>query len=340
MFELGDQPNWANTEKAKDCDGISFVESVLSDEPDKCLRERGFAIIQIPHDVRKIYDNFLDSFEGFSKAPLEYRSKFALLQFGQEDSHSPNQLHGYSEVPCLKSQFMMRVEGHSPGQLLENPKELKSSGTRLFFELDEICRKAASSSDSQQPFSKLNRLLDPPCDDFPENYISSSILDCFHYFGEEKSLPGKSDRFCNNHASHTDSGLLTAVITTDVPGLEVLDQKLGEWVSVEKHIHEFCKETGNEHRNFATLFWGDSVVYLDKEGLDPCLHRVEKTETERFSVVFKQRTTPLDSPPRYQEDFVLAEIQQKALLRNPMFKKRSRTLMGFGIVACFLKVIF
>lgn len=65
----------------------------------------------------------------------------------------------------------------------------------------------------------VDRILDPICevdqpvfrdkDDsavccskfVPKNYISSSIMDCFHYFEPNRQ---KSVRFVNNHGSHTD----------------------------------------------------------------------------------------------------------------------------------------
>jgi len=43
------------------------------------------------------------------------------------------------------------------------------------------------------------------------------------------------------------------------------------------------------------------------------MHRVGKSEKERYSVVFKQRTTPLTTACRYQEDYILADLQMKAV---------------------------
>ena len=78
----------------------------------------------------------------------------------------------------------------------------------------------------------------------PPNFVSSSIMDNFHYrswphqdddknhkdckHGQDLDSESKHStcQFFNNHASHTDSGLLTAVVTTDEPALEVYDRKL------------------------------------------------------------------------------------------------------------------
>jgi hypothetical protein len=189
-------------------------------------------------------------------------------------------------------------------------------------------------------------------------YISSSIMDTFYYFGtfEEAGVepppasttggnapmmgafeapddPDASEkdtdvRHVNNHAAHTDSGLLTAVIVTDTPALEVLDQSTGEWVALELHLHEYCRVNQLDHRSFATVFWSDSVVYLREQAdrrslavpergsakdLVPCLHRVARAEGSRVSIVYKQRSSPLRTAPRYQEDYMLAKLQLDAL---------------------------
>ena len=158
----------------------------------------------------------------------------------------------------------------------------------------------------------------------PFGYVSSSIMDNFHYFAPSHE---KHEKFYNNHSAHTDSGLMTVVIITDEPGLEILDQKMEKWVRIEQLMQEYLKESGECdsdvlcHRRYATFFWSDSVEYLNNapcvlEGsaaieLKPLFHRVADCEHERYSVVFKQRTAPLRTHCRYQEDYVLASIQRK-----------------------------
>jgi hypothetical protein len=120
-------------------------------------------------------------------------------------------------------------------------------------------------------------------------------------------------RYYNNHAAHTDSGLLTVVITTDVPGLELVDQKEKKWLAIERLVHTFVREANGTslegdlgHRRYAVVFWSDSLEYLVAgkrlpEGWNmprACLHRVEKCDSGRYSVVFKQRTTPLKTACR------------------------------------------
>jgi hypothetical protein len=164
-------------------------------------------------------------------------------------------------------------------------------------------------------------------------YISSSIMDNFHYFNhasfgdnEKKLIEDtkqnkairKEEQFFNNHASHSDSGLMTVVVVTDEPGLEVFDQQEKCWIALERLLHQYLKKVNKDqdkffHRRYATIFWGDSHVYLKSNKLHECMHRVSSSKAERYSVVFKQRTSPSATAPRYQEDYELGMAQLKAL---------------------------
>jgi len=220
-------------------------------------------------------------------------------------------------------------------------------GLNLYQGLDQLCRNAeyeVMNSLSLDP-SLVDSILDPiykkgnvssrdskdslvcTTDYMIPNYISSSIMDNFHYFNtfdkkvEEEEQPTnskhlrKEEQFFNNHASHSDSGLMTAVVVTDEPGLEVFDQKEKCWIALERLIHEYvAKELpGTSHRKYATIFWGDSHVYLKGANLHESMHRVASGKGERYSVVFKQRTSPTATAPRYQEDYELALVQLKAM---------------------------
>ena len=52
-------------------------------------------------------------------------------------------------------------------------------------------------------------------------YISSSLLDMFHYYNKFDREDGSNEKYKNNHLSHTDSGILTLVPCAAIPGLEV-----------------------------------------------------------------------------------------------------------------------
>ena len=213
---------------------------------------------------------------------------------------------------------MLRLGGAGTQELLRTPHEFGESAQKLFSLFDakarELSRHALQSLPGGQA-DKVDAVLDPligPNRELVPNYISSSILDSFFYAGRNE------ERHVNNHAAHTDSGLLTMVVCTDNPGLEIYDTKLEQWIAVEEMIHEHVASNGSgaeeqAHRQFAVAFFSDSVVYIDaKKRLKPVLHRVAGATEERISVVFKQRALPRVSM-RYQEDYVLCDLQDKAL---------------------------
>eukprot|EP00026_Physarum_polycephalum_P003733 Phypoly_transcript_03747.p1 GENE.Phypoly_transcript_03747~~Phypoly_transcript_03747.p1 ORF type:complete len:611 (+),score=151.66 Phypoly_transcript_03747:440-2272(+) len=341
-FELGEQPNWAGTDACVP-QPADYIPSVIS-EGVASLNKRGYAIIELPTEVSDAYSDFHAAFEAFSQSPLEHKQKYATQQF-DTNAHSPNQFHGFSVVDGLKEQFMMRLCG--PGTLLTTPgsyhtgnysstEDMGRVGMKLYEYLDQICRKVAHDAVKKLGIapSKVDILLDPvhqigkPVERdaahpdvcfshyVPDGFVSSSIMDNFHYyntFDKPAQQENGGERFYNNHSAHTDSGLLTVVVTTDEPGLEVYDQQLKQWIALEHHLHQHVKTTRKNHREYATIFWADSVSYLKAPGLQPCLHRVGKSTKERYSVVFKQRTSTLTTPCRYQEDYVLADIQKKAM---------------------------
>jgi len=316
-FKLGEQPDWAHVEGTADIDGPGFVEELLASGGPKSLIERGFCVVQITEEEAEAGRRFLKVYEGFALSPIEERARFAQVQF-DEASFSPNQFHGYSEVADLKTQFMMRImgtelEGSELGPLLF-PDEFKEFGGKAFEVYDAICRRLeaeVSRSLGESEENLFEAILDPvnETNQLPPNYISSSILDNFHYLGGDHK-----NRFVNNHGSHTDSGLITLVFNTSEPGLEVLDQKQNKWIAIDRHVQEY--EKVHPEKTLAIAFWGDSVGLLQLSAcktLTPCLHRVASTKGARFTSVFKQRPSPMRSAPRYQEDYPIAVMQSRAL---------------------------
>eukprot|EP01112_Ceratiomyxa_fruticulosa_P015827 TRINITY_DN470_c0_g1_i4.p1 TRINITY_DN470_c0_g1~~TRINITY_DN470_c0_g1_i4.p1 ORF type:complete len:413 (+),score=81.41 TRINITY_DN470_c0_g1_i4:1941-3179(+) len=231
---------------------------------------------------------------------------------------------------------------------------------RYYEELDQLCRRALYSAVDhlnmgEEGYKKLEKILDPvpsiemkyPFVDtwkrdtsdievvtdpvkgdicttsyvYP-GYISTSLLDVFCYQNTFNKSDGSHKKYKNNHLSHSDSGILTAVPISDVPALEVFDQTLQKWIALERLVHKWAEQTGRNHKNYVTVFWGDSHEYLSKENTSECMHRVARCDDllsdelnppKRFSHVFKMRTFSLFTAPRYQEDYELSLCQLKSL---------------------------
>ena len=329
----------------------SFVYSLLNRETvAESLVSRGYAIITLPTETSFIYSSFYSLCQLFFKSSDRFKQNYSQIQFN-ESNKSPNSLHGYSLVQNTKEQFMIRYINSASTETLktlktpnngfinisdsEEKEEKKAKcddfgvlGLLLFEKLDILSRNIMK--DVLHLYNKqesiLNEILDPiniingnisrnkdHC--FGEytlnGYISSSVLDCYHYFGD-------SDSNKYGHDVHTDSGLLTLIpMTFNNPSLQIFDQKEEEWINIEQLLLEYCNKN-DKSKEYGVVLLGESVEpYINKHinnlenMLKPSFYRIDNGAEERFSVVYKQRTAPLRSHARYQEDFFLAKLHSE-----------------------------
>ncbi len=143
-----------------------------------------------------------------------------------ESTFTPNQFHGYSQMQGLKEQFMIRAPGHGvqlylPGKQGERGLHFGTLALTLYQQLDLLGRRCLYEVADVLgvPHSQVDRVLDPLNKREPDirvaesaigancttgfvydNYISSSILDVFHYFNTFAKQDASDERFHNNHA--------------------------------------------------------------------------------------------------------------------------------------------
>jgi len=83
--------------------------------------------------------------------------------------------------------------------------------------------------------------------------------------------------------AHTDTGILTVIVCSRVPGLQVWDRKNNDWLPVEKLLLETCKKEG-EH--LAICIMGEKMG-LFTDVLTATLHRVMvQPNTVRYSMLY------------------------------------------------------
>eukprot|EP01084_Bolivina_argentea_P081608 147768_1 len=327
----------------------SFVYQLLNNETiSESLISRGYAVIKIPTQTSFIYSSFYSQCKLFFNASDKTKQKYSQIQF-DENIKSPNSLHGYSLVQNTKEQFLLRYINSTSNQSLQelktpnnnfnndekddsNPNDFGVLAMLLFEQSDILCRNIMKDvlNTFNKPESILNNILDPinkingnilrnktndheHC--FGEytlnGYISTSILDCYHYFSCKDNKYG--------HDRHTDSGLVTFIPITDYnPSLQVFDQKENEWINIEQLVFEYCIKNDENECEYGVIMSGECVnPYINKHinseenQLHACQYRINNGNKERFSVVYKQRTAPLRSHARYQEDFVLAKMHSE-----------------------------
>lgn len=319
----------------------SFITALLANETiPESLVTRGYAIIQFSPATAIVYASLYDQSKAFFSAPDKIKRKYAQIQF-DDNNRSPNSLFGFSLVKDVKEQFMIRSAAKqqlkTPGNdfITDHRDDSTNShrdfgvlGLVLFEKLDVLCR--SMMGDILNLFNKpqriMNDILDPinkidgtvtrdgdqcHAEYMLDGYISSSVLDCYHYF------PSKHDQY--GHGVHADSGLLTVIpMTPSNPSLQVFDQRENEWIDIERLIVEYCKANGRNMKEFGVMMNGESVdpyinrhIESSENRLKPCFYRIDNGKVERHSVVFKQRTAPLRSHARYQEDFFLAKLHSE-----------------------------
>lgn len=207
----------------------SFFQDLMKESPAHQMIKRGYAIVPISPDLTRIYGEFAESLALFCKQPLEEKLKFAQLKNGtkMDDSRfTPNQYHGYSQMLGLKEQFMIRAAGRNtdlylPAQVGPD-RNFADLSLRLYEMLDQLGRRHLHAVSQQLGLraSAVDRVLDPvnkrsidplledsdlgakcATDYMFPGFISTSILDVFHYFNNFRSEEAdKDDQFHNNHA--------------------------------------------------------------------------------------------------------------------------------------------
>lgn len=141
------------------------------------------------------------------------------------------------------------------------------------------------------------------------NYVSSSNLDLFHYHNIESTR----EKWLTNHPSHTDSGIISFIPVSTIPALDFLDQKLALWIEIERTIHEQAPALGTSYQDYVVAMAGDTLEWLAKGSFKAGLHRVVRTEEARQSAVYKMRARPELVGPKYEVDYVVVQVQRKAL---------------------------
>eukprot|EP01084_Bolivina_argentea_P191910 329566_1 len=359
VFELGEQPTRIEPKKNTEIP-IYFIDKLLKESNVESLMRRGYCLTKIDKETQHIYSLFIKSWISVCNLSQKEKQKYCLSQFGESAKYSSNQFHGYSNIKQLKESFMIRCIGHidtnnsmiDPLTLIFPPHNNFGTLSLKLYELfDEICRNIATKTLKHVCNRvKLDNILDPinqcnkpvirndnnNCYSFymPNDYISSSRLDCFHYY-----KPESNNIYDMNRNVHKDSGLMTLIVISDEPALEIYDEKLKCWIGIESLIHKYLKQYKyhkHYNHNYAILFWSRSVSYLSDNRFKALDHRVARCNNERYSVVYKQRTCPYKTQCRYQEDYIIAQIQSHVLRKIELNNYKYYALFRIAILLLFM----
>jgi len=299
-----------------------WVQLTKTETMTTSLLTRGYAIVKILDDHVPTIQALLKAQRIFFSLSMEFKLKY------KGGCHKVES-YGYSAVVNLKEYYQVRAGGK--GSNLPFPAGKPDFGVQavkcyyLFDKLGRSCLNAITQ-ELQLDKQRMNLLLDPPSpsrhqivrdsenvwtDFLPEGYVSSSNVDVFIY----PNLDKHNNLWSSNHPAHVDSGILSLIPCSDLPGLEFQDQKLNAWIAVEELIHKNIKPT-ESHNQYVVVMVGECLNIESNKRIGAGMHRVRRipeVNGPRYSIVYKMRSRPAVTGPRYQQDYAIIEIQSKAL---------------------------
>eukprot|EP01128_Nolandella_sp_AFSM9_P011949 TRINITY_DN8833_c0_g1_i1.p1 TRINITY_DN8833_c0_g1~~TRINITY_DN8833_c0_g1_i1.p1 ORF type:complete len:336 (-),score=71.18 TRINITY_DN8833_c0_g1_i1:90-1097(-) len=291
----------------------------------KSLLGRGYAIVKMDgfkEDVislRNAQDNF------FAHTDEEEKQRYNAGKIHAVSSY------GYSLVDKLKEYYQVRVGGQGTKfEFASGKPDFGVIATKCYKHFDDLGRSILETliKENDLDGNYIHKMLDPPSPHsdhevkrggknnadvytnmLPPGYPSSSNIDLFRYF----NLDAFNDKWNSNHPAHVDSGLISIIPVSTIPGLEFEDQKLGGWIAIEKFVQD------NDPANFesyAIVMIGEALALATKNVLRAGMHRVRRIPEAtgpRYSTVFKMRSRPAITGPRYQQDYEVLTMQEEAL---------------------------
>lgn len=303
------------------------------------IKTRGYAILKLTPAAREAVDRLrVAQVALFQSKPAE------LKEFAQ--CHVVK-THGVSEVAELKYYFQARAGGAGselpfPSKASDSVPDFGLATQDVYTHMEMLGRAClvelapALGADIHKIFSLLDPLGVPDLkletmnreeilalkfeskregDKYvstelvPSKYVSSSNLDLFHYF----NIPTTAAKWANNHPAHTDSGFISFIPVSAIPALDFVDQKLGAWIEIERAIHEQAPALNSHYEDYVVAMAGDALEWVAKGSFKAGLHRVSRTVEPRESAVYKMRGRPELVGPKYEVDYIVVNVQRKAL---------------------------
>lgn len=312
-----------------------WLREVVDEGLVRSIKERGYAIVQLPPHAREAVDRLRISQHKYLSSK-EDKKKYALCH--------EVETHGISIVEDLKFYFQARSGGPGsalpfPGAPAEHDTDFGIDTLDVYADLDLLGR--ACLVELAKPLgvniSKLVAMLDPAVNIDMQNmtpaelkavniksvregetvysplfipkYVSSSNLDLFYYFNHAET----EEKWKSNHPSHTDSGIISLIPTSDQAALDFFDQKLKHWIQIERLVQEQAPSLGLSYQDFVIIMAGDTLEQLANRSFKAGLHRVSRGNGPRCSAVYKLRARPEVVGPRYQVDYQVVVVQRRAL---------------------------
>jgi len=199
-----------------------------------CMEQQGFAVLTMDETLKSDVLNYLAGVKTFfsqdSASKLQLSSQTELMKKNE----------GYLLVAEIK-EYLKLKKPHPKIPYPENFSELFDKCFDSFFKLSDKCFEilATDTNSEGQPYMKTE--LFQAIRSRTKDRSSISVI---HYFprnapkeGEEKTHYDRDQEGTEGvnvpSKEHTDTGVLTFILCSRVPGLQVQNKSTGEWTPVE-----------------------------------------------------------------------------------------------------------
>jgi len=216
--------------------------------------------------------------------------KFLSQDAEKKNEHldSKNEGMGYVDIEGIRDFIKLRVTGDRQNQFPSHPPDFKEKFSTahsllaniawtLYLELvhfDPV--KSDPLSRQDDVLSALKECLD--------DMASTSHIRYYLPPASSTTSPGGLRDVCDEH---TDTGILTLILCSKVPGLQVWDRKNNRWAEIEKELIEKYKSK-NPREHLVVCIMGEKIrMFANSPSLVPTLHRVMVADgVERSSLLY------------------------------------------------------
>jgi len=257
---------------------IHRLSSLIPDSPEfknLCddLAREGFAVIGIGGEHKDVIEMQYKITKQFFELDKEIKMK-------NEDPKQEGL--GYVGSNKWKEYLKLRIHGDRNKNFPEEPKELKEAFTDClgFFHkitwpiLQELNAYTLKYTDPQtKPFTDLE------WQGIEQAVVEIGSIGVTHYYPR----PDGGDALVDICNAHKDTGILTFVMVSEVPGLQVLDRKNNNWFDIERLLHP-----QRSKQNLLVVLMGEKIhMFTGSSVLKPTEHRVMvPPETRRDSLLY------------------------------------------------------
>lgn len=257
---------------------LSSIQNGSAESALMCQRmaENGFCVIAFDESENDTIENMLKSGSDFMKLDKETKN----IYFDPK-----NENLGYVDIEGTRDFIKLREGGDRQGQFPDQPQNFKASllSTNTLFSRTcwniylELLNNPSISPNSAKHFPEDIRTSLKECVD------ERASVSYIRYYLPSTPQPAIRD-VCDEH---TDTGLLTLIMCSSVPGLQIWDRKNQKWSEAEREVIRKYK-SANPLRPLAFCIMGEKITtFTDSKVLSPTLHRVMvENGVERSSLLY------------------------------------------------------